>query len=474
MSRPLLSSPAWQVETRGLDAVPLQERRGGLRGVFAVWFAGNLAITSVVIGAVVASYGLSLVQSLVALLGVASFVLVGCFAVPGMRTGTPTMALSQRTFGTWGNLAPSLLSWLNLVGWETVVLVIASYALAAVYQAAFHARPGAPVLVGCLAVVACLAFSIAFLGHAAIVRLQVVFACLFGALTVAVCVLLLPRIHWQALAGAHGGSWLTGVLPAFSIVVAASGLSWVNMASDYSRYLPADTPATRLVWATAAGGTIPVFALMVLGVLLASGVPSLASSANPIGDLEGALPDWIRVVYLLTAVGGMVTGDVLDIYSAGLSLLAAGLRLARSRTVFVDAAVSIGASLYVLLVARNVVGTFEAFLGVLAGVLAPWSAVFLLDLRRAGAKASARPQKTVSFRWQACAAWLIGVVVSLCFTSTGVFTGPLALGVFRGSSLGFLLGFAVTLALYGALQARSTRAGRTGRPATAQDDSRGP
>ena len=123
-----------------------QERRGGLRGVFAVWFAGNLAITSVVIGAVVASYGLSLVQSLIALLGVASFVLVGYFAVPGMRTGRPTMALSQHAFGTWGNLAPSLLSWLNLVGWETVVLVIASYALAAAYQAAFHARPGAPVL----------------------------------------------------------------------------------------------------------------------------------------------------------------------------------------------------------------------------------------------------------------------------------------------------------------------------------------
>ena len=383
------------------------------------------------------------------------------------------MALSQRAFGTWGNLAPSLLSWLNLVGWETVVLVIASYALAAVYQAAFHARPGAPVLVGCLAVVACLAFSIAFLGHAAIVRLQVVFACLFGALTVAVCGLLLPRVHWQALAGAHGASWLTGVLPAFSIVVAASGLSWVNMASDYSRYLPLDTPARRLVWATAAGGAIPVFALMALGVLLASGVPSLASSANPIGDLEGTLPVWIRVLYLLTAAGGMVTGDILDIYSAGLSLLAARLRLARSRTVFIDAALSIGASLYVLLVAHDVIGTFEAFLGILACVLAPWSAVFLLDLRGADATTSARAQETTAFRWQACAAWLVGVVVSLCFTSTGVFAGPLAVGVFRGSSLGFLLGFVMTLVLYGTMRARSRRVGGTGSRAAGQGAWRG-
>lgn len=461
-------SPAWQVETRGLDAVPAAERRGGLRGVFAVWFAGNLAITSVVIGAVVASYGLSLAQSMVALLGVASFVLVGYFAVPGMRTGRPTMALSQRAFGTWGNLAPSALSWLNLVGWETVVLVIASYALAAAYQAAFHTRAGAPVLVGCLALVAFLAFSVAFLGHAAIVRLQVVFACLFGALTLVVCGLLLPHVHWQTLAAAHGAPWLTGVLPAFSIVVAASGLSWVNMASDYSRYLPTGTRAGRLVWATAAGGAIPVFALLALGVLLASGLPSLAASANPIGDLEGALPAWVRVLYLLTAVGGMITGDILDIYSAGLSLLAARLRLPRSRTVFIDAAMSVSASLYVLLVAHDVVGTFEAFLGVLACVLAPWSAIFLLELGRVAATTSLDSRGTVSFRWRACSAWLVGVVVSLCFTSTGVFTGPLAAGVFRGSSLGFLLGFAVTLALYATMRPRSRRVGSSGRPDAGQ------
>ena len=65
-----------------------------------------------------------------------------------------------------------------------------------------------------------------------------------------------------------------------------------------------------------------------------------------------------------------------------------------------------------------------------------------------------------------------GLVISTAFI--GALVGPLALGVFRGSSLGFLLGFAVTLALFGALQAHSTHAGRTGRPAAVQDDSRDP
>jgi purine-cytosine permease-like protein len=210
------------------------------------------------------------------------------------------------------------------------------------------------------------------------------------------------------------------------------------------------------VWATALGAAIPVFLLMALGMVLASTAPSLASTADPIGALQAMLPTWVRVLYLLTAVGGMVTGDILDIYSAGLSLLAARVRLPRSRTVLVDAAVSLSASLYVLLVARNVTGTFEAFLGVVACFLAPWTAIFLLDTRSALRSDYPEQRPTSRWRWQACAAWLIGTAVALAFTSTGVLSGPLARGVFRGSSLGYLVGFFVTLGLYGGLR-RPTR-----------------
>ena len=465
MSRTQSSSPVWRVERRGLEAVPEQERRGGARGIFAVWFAGNLAITSVVVGAVVASYDLSLAQSLLALLGVWSFLIVGYFGLPGMRTGRPTMALSEASFGSWGNIFPSALSWLNLVGWETVALVIAAYALEAAYEAAFNAPSSSGALVVALGLVATLAFFIAFVGHAAIVRMQTVFSYLFGVLTVVVAALLLPRVHWHALLATHSGPWLTGVVPALSIVIAASGLSWVNMASDYTRYLQPNIPARRVVWATALGAAIPVFLLMALGVVLASAAPLLASTANPIGALEAMLPPWIRVLYLLTAVGGMVTGDILDIYSAGLSLLAAHVRLARSRTVFVDAALSLTASLYVLLVAKNVMGTFEAFLSVVAGVLAPWTAIFLLDSRRWLREGHPGPGGANRWHWQACTAWLVGTAVSLAFTSTGVFSGPLAVGVFKGSSLGFILGFFVTLTLYAALRllSRPHRRGRAPR-----------
>lgn len=441
---------AWQVEVNGINPVGEHERRSAVRDVFWVWFAANLAITSVVIGAVVRSYGLSLIQSLLALGGLFSFIVVGYFGLPGMRTGKPTMALSEVSFGRWGNVLPSILSWINLVGWETVVLVTAAYALQAALHAAFGIGSSAATLVVSLAVVTGVAFTVAFLGHATIVRIQTVFSYLFGALTLLSLAFLLPRVPWHALLAAPGGPWLTGVVPAWSLVVAVSGLSWVNTASDYTRYLPRDTVPGRVVWATTWGSVIPSVFLMGFGVLLASAMPSLASTANPVGLLDKALPPWMSIPYLLTAAGGMITGDILDVYSSGLGLLAARVPLPRSRTVVVDGVLSVAGSLYFLLVAKNFVGTFEAFLTLLAGALAPWAAIFLLDSRRY-LRQGYPDTVTYGVRWSALLAWGVGILVSTLFASVGVYNGPLAVGVFQGSSLGFLLGFFVTLALYPAL-----------------------
>lgn len=452
------SDRAWRIERNGANAVTVAERHATVRDVFWVWFAANLAILGLVLGAVVMSYGLSLAQGLLALVGVFSFALVGYFAVPGARTGVPTMVLSRLAFGTRGNVLPSLVSWINLVGWETVVLVVATYALQAAFTAAFGWPASTATTLLSLAVVMGVAFSVALLGHATLVRVQTAFAYLFGVLTLFVAAFLVPHIDWARLVDLPSGSWLKGFLPALSIVIAGTGLSWVNAAADYTRYLPRDVEARRVVAATTWGSVIPAVGLMALGVLLYGSLPKLATAANPIGLLQAALPAWVAVPYLLTAVGSMVTGDIMDVYSSGMSLLAADVPIPRYKTVLVDAALSVGASLYILLAAQNFIATFEAFLTLLAGALAPWAAVFLVALRRAGGGRDILVEELYrgsrsrygAWQWPALVAWAVGLAVSLLFTSTSLFSGPLAVGVFNGSDLGFLLGFLVSAAVYAA------------------------
>ncbi len=442
---PSCHTNAWHIEKNGVNPVPGEERRGSPRNVFWIWFAGNLNITLIVVGAVIFSFGLSFWQSLIPLVGLFSFVLVGHFGLPGMETGQPTMVLSAQSFGRVANKAPSLISWLNLVGWETVMLVIAVFASESTLALAFHMPFGTPSILISLGVVTIVAFTVAFLGHATIVVIQTLFSYLFGVMTIGVFILLLPHVHWAALMSAKDGSWLRGVIPATSIVIAASGLSWVNTASDYTRYLPSGTSHRKVVGATTWGAVIPGVFLMGLGVLLASSMPSLDSAANPVSIIDHVLPAWAAIPYLLVAIGGIITADILDVYSSGMSLLALGVKIPRSRTIFVDAVLSIGASLFILLRAQSFIGTFEAFLTLLAGVLAPWAAIFLWDSRKIVAQGNYR---IPDVRLSALIAWLLGLCVSLATTSTEIFTGPLARGIFADSSLGFILGFAVTLAVY--------------------------
>ncbi len=450
----------WRIEANGIEPIPAGERSASLRDVFWIWFGANIAILGVVLGAVAMSYGLSLWQGVLAtLLGAFSFALVGVLGVSGMRLGVPTLTLARATFGIYGNLLPTAVAWLNLIGWEVIVLVTATYALAGIATAAFGVAPAAPLLVAAFAIVLAVAFLAALLGYAAIARLQAVFSHVFGLLTLVVFALLVRHADWGRLLAIRPAPLVTGFLPAMSVVVAGTGLSWVTAAADYTRYLPQTTRPRGVIGAVTWGALLPVFALMLLGVLLSATMPALDTAANPIAMIGAALPAWMAVPYLLTAVGGLVTEVVLAVYSSGLSLLAAGIRIPRYRTILVDAGLSIVGGLYFLFAAPDFQEPFVSFLTLLAAVLAPWAGVVWVDSARRLRMGyslrdlyNGRRSTYGTVRWRSLGAFAGGCVTALLLTSSPLYDGPLAKGVFQGSSLGFLVGMGVSIVLAAALR----------------------
>ena len=127
-SAPSGADRPWSVEARGLDPVPDADRHGRPAELFWDWLSANLGIIGIVYGAIIASFGLDLLQGVaVAVVGsVLSFLLVGVLGVAGVRAGAPMLVLSRTPFGRRANLAPALVSWLSLVGWETVTAVVAA------------------------------------------------------------------------------------------------------------------------------------------------------------------------------------------------------------------------------------------------------------------------------------------------------------------------------------------------------------
>lgn len=444
----------WQVEQNGINVVPDEDRQGRLLDLFWLWFAANIGILAVVYGGIILSFGLNFLQGLlVIILGTASFFLVGAFSIAGRDGGAPMMTLSRAVFGIYGNLFPNVVSWLSLLGWETVSVITGTLALMSLFGMFLHLGSEGLALLSMLVVLG-LTIAAGLLGQATLVLIQTWASYVFGALTLLIIILLIPGTDWRALFSRPAGPWLSGFVPALTIVIAGTGLSWANAAADYSRYLPKDTPGQRILWTTTLGGAIPLIVLMLVGMLLATRAPALASSSDPIGVIHAALPSWASVPYLITAVGGLVAEADLSLYSSGLNLLTMFVPLERYKTVVIDALIMIGGTVYVVLVARNFFGPFESFLVLLGIGLAAWAGVFLADQlflarRRGYPPALLYPpvpgRVGVPHRFQGWAvfSWFLGIVVGLLFTSSPLFNGPLAKGIFTSSSLEVVFAFLV-------------------------------
>lgn len=370
------------IELHGLDTIDERERRGRARDLFWPWFGANVSVLGISYGAFLLGFGISAVQAVVVgVVGiVVSFLLCGFVALAGKRGSAPTMVLSRAAFGVRGNRLPALLSWLLTVGWETVLTALAVLSTATVFTR-LGAGGGTGTKVVALVVVAALVVAAGVAGFDAIMRLQRWITVVTGVLTVAYALLVVDDVHLAAVGALPGGA-APAVVGGLVFMMTGFGLGWVNAAADYSRYLPRRTPSAGVVGWTTLGCSLAPVLLLVFGILLAGSSTDLsgAIASDPIGALTTLLPTWFLVPFALVAVLGLVGGAVLDIYSSGLALLSAGVRIPRYAAAGVDGVLMVLGAVYVVFVASDFLGPFQGFLITLGVPIAAWCGVLLADL----------------------------------------------------------------------------------------------
>ncbi|MEU9954642.1 cytosine permease [Streptomyces sp. NPDC050982] len=371
-----------QVEVHGLDVIGDAERKGTPRTLFWPWFGANVSILGLSYGSFALGFGISFWQALAAgVIGIVfSFLLCGFVAVAGKRGSAPTMVLSRAAYGVRGNRLPSVVSWMLTVGWETVLTALATMATATVldrlgWGGGTGTKVVALIVVGALVVVG------GVMGFDLIMRLQTVITVVTGVLTVVYIGLVADHIHWSAVSAVPSGS-AQEFIGALVFMMTGFGLGWVNAAADYSRYLPRGSSGRGVVGWTAFGASVAPLLLLVFGLLLAGSSTELntAIAADPIGALTTILPTWFLIPFAAVAVLGLVGGAVLDIYSSGLALLAAGLRMPRYLAALLDGVLMIAGSIYIVFLTDDFLGQFIGFLTTLGVPVAAWCGVMLADL----------------------------------------------------------------------------------------------
>ena len=214
-------------------------------------------------------FGISFWQALiVGVVGIVlSFLACGFISVAGKRGSAPTMVLSRAAFGVNGNKLPAAISWLLTVGWETVLVILATLATATVFKQLGWGGGNGTKVVALILVVGLTIFG-GVMGFDLIMRLQTVITIVTGVATVVFIALVADHIHWHTVSGIHSGS-AQAVIGALVFVMTGFGLGWVNVAADYSRYLPRRSSGAGVVWWTTFASSIAPIFLLVFGLLLA-------------------------------------------------------------------------------------------------------------------------------------------------------------------------------------------------------------
>ncbi|WP_022918355.1 purine-cytosine permease family protein [Ruania albidiflava] len=445
------------IERRGIDLVPESARYGKPRDLMFLWAGTTTTVFTVVYGAFVVALGLSFVQSVVVIVlgNLLAYPLLGLASVQGPVTGTTTLTISRSSYGPRGGRILGVFAWLTLVGFEAGGLILVVFAALTLLDGAGVAST-APVQIITIVVLAAVQLLLPLFGHSVMMKAQKYFSALFALAFLVMAILVLPKVDLSATTGS--GASASTMIIGIALIMASGGLSWAPAGSNFSRYLPVRTSKRAVGTYAAVGGFVPYVLLQVLGAATAS---ITLDVADPISGLPAVLPAWFVVPYLVLAMVSLLVQNSTNLYSSGLNLQTAGIRVSRVTMVVIDTAIC-AIITYIAVVGQSFYDLLNAFLSLLVIWLAPWVAIYVTDwLMRRGrydlpslaSETGGRYWGRGGYRTSGLVAQALGMVVAALWVNTTTYVGPLAT-LTGGADLSIPASIAVAALTYGMLARR--------------------
>lgn len=373
---------AFDVEVNGPNVIEESQRAGKARSLFWPWAGANVSLLALSYGAFFLGFGISFRQATIAAFvgTIGSFLLVGISSLAGKRSNAPTMVLSRASFGVKGSALPGALSYLIFVGWETVLVSLATLATGTVFARVGGIDNNVALILGFIVAVSLTVVG-GVLGFSVIMRLQKFLTITTIAMTLIYIILTVDNLNWDVINTIPDGSFQS-FIGAVIFGITGIGLGWVNAAADYSRYLPRTVSSKAVVGWTVLGASVVPIVLVIYGAALSASSKDLseAIAMDPIGALTTLLPTWFLIPFALVAILGLVGGAILDLYSSGLALVSIGVPIKRHKAAIIDAAIMLVGAIYIVWIADNFFYPFQGFLITLGVPVAVWSSIFVADV----------------------------------------------------------------------------------------------
>ena len=435
------------VEPHGIDPISVKERHGKPRNIFTLWFSANLEFATLTLGVLsVGLFGLNMTQAAISIIigtALGAF-FIGLLTTFGYRWGIPQLIQSRAAFGFYGNFIPSLFNFIAGVGWYAVNTVLGVYALQWLLPIGFV--PDLIIMVAIQAIVS-------IYGHNLIHFVEKIAAIFLAVIFIITTLYAMSHIHFDVVENTK--AFLFSGTAGSIILTIGTTLSymmgWLTFSSDYSRYLPKDTPNKKAFSFAFFGNFIPAVWLELLGAGLATVNPNIS---KPTDLVSGLMPHPIVVVTMIAIMLGTVTANVLNIYSGSLSLLAIDVKwmraIAPKRWI---AALIIGVLGGILSYLGGTSGYYENysnFLLLLAYWISPWLAIVVTDYmmyRRRRDEVDQFYEGSGKVK-AGVYAFIIAIIVSYPFFNQSLLIGPIAKAYPQIGDISYYVSFVVAMILY--------------------------
>jgi nucleobase:cation symporter-1, NCS1 family len=364
-------------DAHGIEPIPAGSRDCSPWELFWIWSGANIAPINWVLGALGITLGLSLVETLLVVVGgnVVGCAVFGAFNVIGHRTAVNQMVLGRAPFGRYGSVVPGVMQFLLTMGWVGVnTWVVLDLVLAILKELGVGDAPWLDFVVA--AAIMGIQLGLALYGFYAIRS--------FEKYTVPVTVLVMAGmtvlamvttdVDWSTSGTAVGaGDKFTAVTQLLTAIGIGWGLTWIPYASDYSRFVRVTATPRAVFWSSALGMYVPTVWLAALGACLAS-----AGSGSDPSTLVVSTFGVMAIPVLLLLVHGPIATNILNLYSCSLAALSIGVRAARWKVTLLAGAVAT-AVLVVFVEADSFAHAFDNWLASILVWISPWAAIILVD-----------------------------------------------------------------------------------------------
>jgi len=444
------SAKATSIEVNDVAPISAGERHGKAWHLFTVWTTPNLEFATVFVGALAIGFGLNVWQGLLAVLvgNALAGITHGILSTWGPEAGLPQMVLSRNAFGKIGNLIPAGMSTLVAgIGWFAVNTVSGTFALQALF-------PALGVL-GSLAIIILIQVGVAFVGHNLIQKWER-YLSYFQAVVwviVIVTVLSMQGAFDVAPAAAAAFPWAGFTLTAGAAYGYTAG--WTAFASDYTRYLPANTNKRALGLAAGLGNFTSTTLIMGVGVIafnaIAGNPGDFWGIANPTSAFTAGFNPVFASIVLLSIVIGSISANILNVYSGAMSFLEMGFKFGlktRRAIMVLLAGIAGGLLSYAGVQNGDVAHQLDSFLLVVSYWVSPWIAIVVTERFLSKGKDAQARALAPKNSWAGALAFVVATAFSIWgFAAQVLYTGVFA----KDSGLGdltALVGFVLASVLY--------------------------